>query len=773
MRVVPLALAVLFVLPSVGAWTQFRGEADRSTAIEPPRGTLDIASITPFLPDNHAFNGRLSPYAVSTSNGLVGLSVNEHGLCDFIVGGPDQVSLSIAPPGCDKGQLQGYWPGGDAFLTCRPALADEPVLGLFGLQGTSPWEEDFTPDGRLGQVEPENSVYYQYSGRWNWSCDGAAIIGDFAVVPFYATRTSSDSARHRIAKVSLIDGTTEWTTEITAAAIASALPGPAPLPPVPAPSGVPVSGGVPSFMPTAVTATENGYLVTGLVVCPSAPTMYSCRSGLQTGGGTTSYMGAVAWLNLAGQVLGFEVPQPRVVPEPEAENQLIVAPMVSVHGAAQHGVIATQVGGRILFIDPSRSDLEAVLVAPVLESRDALSAWAAPVWQEHRIAIPTDRQILFVDTGYNLLPDPWDTPGRSDEHIVDIVGDQLGRLFILSIAVPNATALTTDTAFVTILDRDGHDTHRLPLPAGTMVVSDPILQTGGVPSMQWRQTPVFAVHDGQLLVIDPLGRIFLLADHGKGPPLDVSDLYPRSGDLVKLDVEATGNPVRLILRWEGDIVEETSWPAGQQSVRAEHLYVNSGDASMLVTIVDQDGTTSTATRIVHVDGVPPPEKFIEKAFSAEYRDTTWGIIGIAIAGLGALFGFIQLRRGRNRLRRDFERLHAIREKGRTDTIGALRDLQAMRQHVHDHTAAGGYDQGQLHLLEARMASTARTLLFQSVATFRDRLTPLYQGMLSSFFEDGRIGEHEAETALDGLTRQKRLTAAEKETLQAMFETLKA
>jgi hypothetical protein len=300
-----------------------------------------------------------------------------------------------------------------------------------------------------------------------------------------------------------------------------------------------------------------------------------------------------------------------------------------------------------------------------------------------------------------------------------------------------------------------------------------------VPQFGWLQAPQFIQNGDEFGVVDAEGRYILLQDSSAEPVMAVSDLYPIPSQNIELVLTPTGDPRRVLIRWndgiEGDLgrVDDIAWPANQSTLIAVNSYTRSGDADLIATVLYENGTTQTGARTIHVGDEPPTRQtFVQWAFSDQV-DNTWGILGIIMAVIGGAYGYWRLQRSRRRLGAYTKRLHDIRQKGHTDPMAALRELQELRAEARDRTMTGALDHTQLQLIEDRAASTARTLMFQAIAPFRGRLSPVYQGMLSGFFEDGRIGDQEAESALQGIDAQAGLTGDDRHRLQALFNLLRA
>lgn len=784
MRWGPLAIVALILVPPAGAWTQLRGEADRSSAIDPPSGVLDVVPLAGGIfgkENTYALYGRASPLAVEARGGLTVLAGRAAGAtdgCETFTVTPTKV-LVRAVPDCAQGRLQGHAAAQDLLIACGSGPAAQRILSAYDADGGLAWQvvpRDAFPIA-TGATER------RLDDDWAWSCDGAAVLDDAVVVPFLATQTGSDGARHRIAKVGLADGVVQWATEII---VSPALATPAQPEAVTALPGSHDTN--PSFLPLAVAASGRGFLVSGLVACPVPPDIPSapavpdqsvCRTS--TGQGdlpprrSVGYLGAVAWLDVDGVARGFEAPRP---PD-QVYNDLgstLPPPVVSLAGAADATLVFTQIGARVIAVDPGNARIEKMAQVTAFESSDGLGSWPIPLVQDQRIVVATDRRVNFLDASLNALGS-WET--QPTERVVDLAGDRLGRLFILSIDTSiHAGSDLSSVAKVTILGREGSEVlHDLPLPAATVAGTDPIFQShvGDVgvdetQNLRWMRPPAFVEHDGELAVVDAGGGLFALRDVSHAPALDPSNAYPRPGDQVQVGIDWDLPARQVRLRWGDGTFEEMAWTGGHLEV--DHLYPSPGRRELLVTVVGPDDASATGQLVFEVGGVQPPQTLWQKALARENADMTWGLFGLALAALGAAWGYLRVRHGRWRLQRMLADVQAARELGREDPLGALSRLKEARQRIEGGAAHGRIEQAQLHMLESRVASASRALLHQSVAGFRTRLTPAYQGMLAGFFEDGRMGPHELEAALAGLRRQVRLDPGERDRLQRMFGILR-
>lgn len=796
-------LLVVVAVPSA-AWSQLRGEADRSTVIVPPRGVLDIVSTAQALPTDGTWKvlGHGGPYAVTRPDGIGMVWTNDTPTCGIAVG---QLTGGFTSPsgasGCADGWLQGYWEPGGLTLVCSSAPEHQQVLYALHANGTKAWSIIPIRDLSLMAVDGAAGLTSQTGeARWDWSCDGAAIIpgptgegsGDLLAVPFLATNTGFEGARHRIALIGLTNGAVHWSVSVSMAA--AALQG-AVLPELSSPS----------FFPTALTASFDpkgglaGLLVTGLMPCPNSssvgrvdpnlpdlPTTTGsppCRAPEQeSADARTGYVGAVAWLDKDGTTRGFATPLPQDEDPLRQGRAVTMRPMVSSMGAANGARFAVQVGSRILIIDPTRSEPEESKSVSISETEAAVGFLPAPLWQERRLLVPTDREIWFVDPVSfveELAPYRLDSTA-STERIVDLAGDSLGRLFILTADIPLGEPLSATlagrNATVRVIDHGRTELHRLPIAgASTKLWEDQTLTDA-----TWLQPPQFIQSEGTLAVVDAAGGIFTFGNRaGQAPTFaaNLSDDYPP----VDTDVTLTIRPnvpaevERMLIRWDSGFLEDTEWPVGEDVVSRDHFYNSAGFKDALITLVYTDGTTATLSKTINVGGSPPPPppdlNVLQRLFSNENANTTWGLIGIGLALAGGVIGVLQSRRARGHLRNTLHELQKIRERGKTDAMGAIEQLQELRVDVHDRAVAGSYDQAHLHMIESKAALTARLLMQQAIEPFRDRLTPIYQGMLAGFFEDGRLGAHEIEVGLRGLASQTRLRPAEKDTVRRIFVLL--
>lgn len=778
-----------------------RGEADRSSTIVPPRGLLDVVTVTTVKPDagDWTILGHAGPYAIAR-DAAIEILLNKDasggarsggGRCGISQGGLGGGFAFRDTDGCGSAWLQAAV--GDLTVVCSSGPGDIATLFAIDANGHQAWTV-VPRDAFADALSPLDE------SEWTWTCDGAAKVDipqaagvapiERLVVPFTATKTGLEGARHRIAYLDGATGGILWHTTVAMGAAA--------LQQVPS-----TEGASPSFLPSSIAVAHDpvgqpiGILTTGLVVCPHPPSPSTlpspvpplptagdspCRAPGGTNQGVrTAYLGALAWLTMEGTTNGFEATLPREDPRLEAQHKVVLRPMVSAAGSAQGAIFAAQVGGRVLFIDPMRSSPDDSVQLPGIGSDAAIATWPAPLWQEGRLAVPTDRQIWFLNpVSHGVDPEPFNTPQNT--RIVDLAGDGLGRLFVLAATMSNATSgsFAGKGAIVIILGPDGTELHAVPLPlAQTRIVADPAMSgTDGTAQLRWLQPPQFMWADGRLAVVDAAGGLFTLGEH---PSADLvigaalSPEFPPTDADVTL-VVAPKNPAtveRLRIRWEGGgSSSDEMWPVGATNVSSVHFYNSAGLKDVLVTLVFDDGTTATTGLTINVGGSPPPVlNPVQRAFSNENANTTWGLIGIALALMGSVFGLFQASRSRRRVRKVLVELARIRAKGQSDPLAAMGDLQELRRDVHDRALRGVYDQGQLHIVETKAAATARLLMQLAVAPFRDRMTPMYQSMLAGFVDDGRITAHEAQAATDALSGQRGLRPGERDVIRRICDLL--
>lgn len=749
-----LAAAAALILVSLGPlaavsaqWTQLRGDPGRSEAMPAHAGFLDVVGVDAPLPPGYSIAGRFGPYAVAAGGEMHVIGHGSDGACLLASGTAGHYrAQSLAE--CKDGSLQGYAPKHDLFLICMPGDGTQPILAAYHSDGSLAWakipQRDFPADpGTPALVEQ----------RLNWSCQGAALLDDVAVVPFVAASGGVPGVRHGIANVTLADGTINWFRPVPLSAGVAA-------------TGQPADPGM-DFVPWVVTASSHGFVVTGVVSC-SAKTL--CHSA---GNAVASYAGAVAWMDAQGSVKSLYVSRPRIEADPNSDQPAWLPSLASAFGAAHADRVAVLAGQTLLLLVP---DLDKPLLSAPLattESPESLAWWPGPTWAGETVLVPTDHDVVSV-SGSDLR-EQWRWSMDRRWSVVDLATDASGRIHILLVRLDAGSLVCTPganvmgEALLVDLNRAGNEVSRLPIPASTRC---------GAPSAaslsSWLQAPAFLALPDGLGVVDGRGRVFALGT-GQGPSLAASDLYPPLAGSVDLRVGSVGQPQTVWLDWGDGTRMDAVWPVGAADLPFNHSYNDLGPHIVAVTLVQPDGTTGTATLTLDIGGTPPPTPLqlnpIQRAFSQENQNTTWGVLGLAVALTGVVVGALRVGRRRNRMRRALGQVAALRDAAVGDPQKALLELHDLRGRLRDRIETGYFDHGEANLLEGRVASAAKGALFLAIAPFRDQLTPAYQAMLVGFFEDGRVTETEAKAALDALGRQRHLKPASKTRLRALLAAL--
>ncbi|MGQ0535156.1 MAG: hypothetical protein ACT4PT_03690 [Methanobacteriota archaeon] len=541
-----------------------------------------------------------------------------------------------------------------------------------------------------------------------WQCTGAALDAPRRelVVAFFDTFNAN--WRNRIGSFSADTGDVRWTTNVLAGAF----------PVIPRELR---GAGDRDFATLAVRLAPNGIVVTGSMLAP------------------TPQWGAV-WLDRGGNSTGAAFaaldPQPSAI-RSGSDPQSIGG---SDYAAVEGSLAAVTVGRRLLLVDPDTNEPFASKPLETLEALDAV--WS---WREAEIWTVSDVVIVPPGDAYVLVGSPRSEP-------------------------PEAALVRLDLG-------TGLVQQRLPLPVEATVGSgsprclgsvDP-REGGGCSRWDARITPLPG--DAGFLVWDSGGESVLVAaaPAERRATVELATSYPAPGAPLAIRPAAPPGLVaeRFDVQW-GDGPLETL-DAGSE---ATHRYAAAGARLLRVTALYDDGTTGTAEEIVQVGGTPPaapPELTrLQKALAPENQDRTFFLLGLVLTAIGALVGLGRYFRRRGKLARNLAALERIRDRGRSDPSGALRDLSRFRAGLRSALASGTLDEGQYSAIRAEADRLLRFLLERRVAPYSERLTPAFRRLLSIVLDDGRLDPAESRELLDALEREERLAPEERNALARLL-----
>lgn len=120
------------------------------------------------------------------------------------------------------------------------------------------------------------------------------------------------------------------------------------------------------------------------------------------------------------------------------------------------------------------------------------------------------------------------------------------------------------------------------------------------------------VVDDQGLRSDPVSRRIYVYNPGPNPRITVSNTNPKVGEEVRFDASLSYDPAVKIAKAQ---IEEYYWDFGDGSsargMIAFHSYQYSGNFTVTLTVVDDDGATAKATQDIFVQKKQPPEACFE------------------------------------------------------------------------------------------------------------------------------------------------------------------
>ncbi len=735
------ALLLLFLLaisPVQASWEQARGEADRSATFPALPGTLDVIEFHALADEDSEILGWRSLTLAAWSGGVASLLVHRTAETCSLLHGPLHDTQRTTLHGCVRGRLQAM--PADGPIVCMDHATGTGTIVKFDLEGNEQWRIDPAVDlQRLGLPVG------------HWTCEGASIDAQL-VVPFVGVREGGEPPVHIIAALDPVTGARAWESRVTIPGTGAALE----------------SEGL-VFIPHGVSSNDLGHAVVGHVVCPQN---VACPSTVD---GPQGHRGAVAWFDLQGVQRGLLIAEPAVDATLGA-SPVKPVPHVSTWAAGDDGMFAVVAGPRSVFIDPTSNEVVDGPPTVHRSSDDAIAQWPAPLWQSQRVALPSDKEIIFAHpVNQRETQQPWAAPGGVDR-IVDLVGDSVDNLYILTARIqdPSATpgVIVGDEASITILDSGGRTLHELPIRAASLIGTAPIFVPDRVqePQHAYIRVPQFVALDRGLAIVDAMGGVAVLGVQDAGPVVDIDTLFPDPGHAFEVSVRHTEGVAAATVRW-GDLdrhATRASFVDGTD-LHFSHIYAQAERYDLVVSVLYEDGTTRTTSFVVDVGGAQAELSPIQRAFSDEYEDTTWGIIGLTIALLGGLYGWVRLRRRHGQLRRALRDMRRIVDGA--DPTEALVALQALRSSVHERAVSGHFDSSQWHTFDSQAALAGRRLMYRLIRPFQNRLEPTYQTMLAGFFRDGRVTPEEAELAMTELTRQASLDDAERGVLRSIFENL--
>ncbi|MGQ0535509.1 MAG: hypothetical protein ACT4PT_05515 [Methanobacteriota archaeon] len=281
----------------------------------------------------------------------------------------------------------------------------------------------------------------------------------------------------------------------------------------------------------------------------------------------------------------------------------------------------------------------------------------------------------------------------------------------------------------------------------------------------------FSISDGVLAV---QGRDGLLSVFGRTPAsiaaaASASTPFPDPGALVSVDMSGTaagalGPATEFSADWGDGTV--TEW---QDSPVLSHRYSQPQDYEARFFARNANQTASVFQRF-SVGGAPAEElNLLQTAFAPQNQNTTWGLLGLVVAGAGAIIAVARSSRKRTRFQNELaalERLYA-------ETKDSPREGEAMlverRAHFRGLLVDGMLDESQVALLMARVDELHKGL---RLGVVDHRLAFLPLGMvehLRSILADNQVTAWEHKHFIDALERDDLLSADQKEKVRRLVD----
>jgi hypothetical protein len=149
---------------------------------------------------------------------------------------------------------------------------------------------------------------------------------------------------------------------------------------------------------------------------------------------------------------------------------------------------------------------------------------------------------------------------------------------------------------------------------------------------------------------------------------------------------------------------------------------------------------------------------MQRAFEPENLDTTWGLIGLAVVFVSALFAVWTRRRNHSTLGGELAQLRAIREAGVQEAAAAARTLDAYERRIADALTSRRLTDAQFSVLMMQATEVRRSLRKRAVAPLAGVVSAAFRTALDASLEDGRITRAEAEALRRALAKEKGLPA---------------
>ena len=720
-------------------WSQIAGGPGHEGWVELPSGPLDVLSVSRVLEPAQLIATAYTIPFVETRGGLVGLAIESTVALSFPTGGsapapsacalirvPDPTAADVVrgvPFPCGAGPSFGNnVVGYDAVLevvhVCTRAGDDDAVLSAMAGDGSVLWS--VTPR-RLGLVVGSTDV-----GQGNAFC--AAPAFDPVRRTIFVPVAIDPESRGRVAAIDADDGSVLWSRSM------------------------PLSPTVQQFILPAVEAAEEH----GIVPYAAAVT----SNGLLVVGSVTQAFSTAHWMDFNGTVVGAAFSSPRQV-EPRGPFDRSQETGESEWPTASGARAATVFGSDILLVDPSNVQAASIPLDPAEPAEG--NYFVAPRWWDRTVIVPLRQTVGAYDTVD--LANRWVWDRALEWFVSDVLIVPPADVYVV------AARRAADVKEIQLFRIDlptGRLVGSLPLSSETLrAPADPAAGPASRSNAASANSRFLPIAGGRVVIANDEGRVTVLGPSPEGlrPHVELSDAYvPVAAELV-LDVGLPPSVGRVVVAWDDDSVE-TFAPTD----RIAHAYGVGGERLVRTTAVFGDNRTATTETPVHV-GVPrPPElNFMQRAFAPNNQNATFAVIGVLVTLAGGAFAYIERRHRRGRLGEEIRELRRIRDRARTDLLGAIGALEDFHQRIETDHATGSLDDAQFGVLELRESRIRQALRARVLGALHGRVTPRFHQLLDLALEDGVMEPGEADGLRVALAEERNLSAEERERLGTLFE----
>ncbi|MFO1533666.1 MAG: PKD domain-containing protein, partial [Thermoplasmatota archaeon] len=325
-----------------------------------------------------------------------------------------------------------------------------------------------------------------------------------------------------------------------------------------------------------------------------------------------------------------------------------------------------------------------------------------------------------------------------------------GTLFLAS-AMP-----AKDAQSVTCWHLHAFDT-RHPAASGSPATL-PVLWTANVTKLN--DSHWFGLGGGALAMFDGHGRLLVMGQTGASP-------RPAASPPTALAEKA----LHVTLGSDAGVLGPTTgyrvvWGDGaaspwQASDAFTHTYAAAGDYE--VRLQARNAANQTGSQFVtwHVAAPEQPLNPLQQAFSGEYQNTTFFVIGLAVTAVGAILGVVRVRRRRGIVHEELnaiERLYAqLKDQPDVCETALARRKRDWHMYFLDHRL----DEAQMAFLDRRLEEMVRDLRLNALDAGFDFLPHGMVRRLRTIMHDGFVTANEREHFLEEIRSHRQLTRAQR------------